>query len=525
VTDGYLGDKYVTVTSATSGTNNEIPADAMYALVDDVSVSGTEAILPVKTITFHHMFALLNWTLMVNPASQIHESIGRTEIGLYPRRTLALLKLGKVAMASDPNAISTADTWLGRGTSVNASTAQKGQFLHYDALGDDTKKETTLTQSLRFIPIPTSTVASTLVMNMLTFKTDIDTVTIYKKEYPIKYKSGSTEKAVVFQPGKQYNVTSKLTKAPFFKAKKILAITTGGPESIYAGAAGASNAFLTSVYNFSLNGVLPVNGGLTIASLPALTAENIGTGSSSEADDIVATLNTNPKPDIVIVGEDCYWDSVNVASKAILDYIDHGGVVIMLYAGGNIPEAVGGVWKATDYKMKFGGTVNGPGARYLMNGPEGDPIMTGTVGGVTYKFKTGSSLAGYYWGDDSEANTYVIEPGHSGDFVVYSSCDGAPIMVRYKKKNLFFVGGSGFLSGTIPSSNNNTSYPFATGSSPKYHANSKFMSGGYSGTGMGSGSGTTENAHIFGNIMAWAIYQAQYYGINTSNGLTGMPAE
>ncbi|MDR0938877.1 MAG: hypothetical protein LBN29_05915 [Mediterranea sp.] len=518
-------------TTGTESTNSEIPVDVMYAVIDNVTVPADgEPTMTPTWATFKHPFAMLNWTLMVNPSATNHEYIARTEIGLYPRRKGVAMNLGFLAKAEDPASVPAQSTWSPSRSDASAVIdlmpvqENTGSFLNYDIYTDPSvagQQLTTLVQSLRFIPASNSDVASTLAVKKLTFETDYDSVTI-RKRYPIKVTNGGAP--LVFQAGKQYNITSKLTKAPFFKPKKVLGISDD--NGIYGiGTGGGSNLFLTSRANFSASGgTVPVNG-LTI------TTFHDDLYSSISNRPALTTLLTTPssRPDIIVMSVYAHWDWVASSpnsyptSTAIKNYLDNGGVVIQ-FVENNAAAASRGLSYVTEGKLTIAETGLSP-VIYPMNGPENDPIMSGEVGGVTYNFKSDengstASLVGKNWGADyiGTTTTFAIDPNYADDFVVYStSSTSQPVMLRYKNTNLFVCGDAGFLTsatGTTDNMGNNYDYPFVFNRTATVDGENTYraVSKTYGGT-------TTriDNAQIFGNIMAWAIYQAEHYGINTGN--------
>ncbi|MDR0938875.1 MAG: hypothetical protein LBN29_05905 [Mediterranea sp.] len=513
--DGYQridGGALVRTPIPTTGAEGSaIPADMLYALIPNI-----DSRAKIASVTLRHAFAELDWTLMVNPNSALEESIGAVDAGFYPRYQDATPNLGKMALIADPGDIAPQTIWSG--SDLAADNTEPGSFFTYTHPAGD-EPEHTYTATVRFIPAHSP---ATLFISKLTFNTNKgEPATLTNDPYPIK--STSTGEPITFQPGMKYTVTSKLTKKDYFLSKRVLAIAQRThPERV--GAAGAAELFLKSAANFSLTGTVPVNG-LTIDA--SVTASSNGNLSRNLA--LRDSLASDTPPDIIIAAA-CGWDSIVSASnftvKPILDYIDNGGVMIIFFENTDLTynSVKAGFAKATDGKLLLGGVLGESGMSYAMNAPANDPILTGKNGNVTYNFNPDpsgtASLAGKYWGESNERAEYFdIAPGAENDFVIYSSHDGHTTMVRYKHKNLLFVGDYGFIDSPDESIDpSTTAHPFAidfTAVDAKGRKTYRPASKNYS-TASGDRH-LVDNSHIFGNIMAWAIYQAEHHGINKRN--------
>jgi hypothetical protein len=111
----------------------------------------------------------------------------------------------------------------------------------------------------------------------------------------------------------------------------------------------------------------------------------------------------------------------------------------------------------------------------------------------------------------------TVNSGFEDDFVLYtkaihqaSSTTEAHTLVRWKKRNVVWCGEGGMLA-SESNSTYNSRFPFwiETNYQPKHNStlynqlSSKPVYG-------------ADNSAIFANIMAWAIYQAEYHGINSA---------
>jgi hypothetical protein len=294
---------------------------------------------------------------------------------------------------------------------------------------------------------------------------------------------------------------------------------------------GASYYYLRSEKNFSLtdDGAFPVAG------------FNITDGSGTAILDYEKTAKFMVNNgDIAILGG-IWWEDKDV-TEIVRNYVDQGGVLIVFHDSETCTSTaltqMAKMFDDVDYtetapqKVTF--TKSGPaaGARFTIRNdlPADDPIVSGWLGGRQYN----PSIANLAWGVHRVAGVRMtIKPEFEDDFVVYSY-DGSypyvgsyPLIVRSKKKNIIWVTTSGFIAnyGNNRSANAGASAaggtgaddicPFAIdeGDKPMVRTGWPNRSATY------AGGNPVYNSFIFRNIMAWAIYQAEFHGIN-SNGLT-----
>ncbi|MDR0891307.1 MAG: hypothetical protein LBN24_01665 [Mediterranea sp.] len=342
------------------------------------------------------------------------------------------------------------------------------------------------------------------------------------KDYAHQGKELAFEFEKAFQANTSYSVTINLTKK--LRAKTVLGVTTDGLDDTfgYAGRTGGSKEFLGSPNNFSPKGVVPVDmQGITIETLPKGRHYS---NDVSDNEDLRAALTRETPPDIVIFAVYAYWHrwdknkpEKNRTSKAILDYVNKGGVVLIFcekdkaYNDGYI-QLVDDELNSIDHNGGGAGTV------YLMDerlvSDSNDPILSGKIGGVQ-RF---GSVAGKYWGEDASIScTFDIKDEYKSDFVQYSvfnkKINGRyyPTMIRYKKKNVIMVGDAGFISCPSSIENSKLICPFRLDS--KSAPTSKLYEGCYFDTAGNTKKTNVDNSSIFANMMAWAIYQAES-GIN-----------
>ena len=203
------------------------------------------------------------------------------------------------------------------------------------------------------------------------------------------------------------------------------------------------------------------------------------------------------KPDIVLVGFDLDVASANRATIAdhMVDYLKAGGVLILplerdymaksffeaLYPGLTAtPSALQGTNR---FQMAF---MNDD----ILNGPFGD-------------------IRGLFWGNDSHG-AIGISGLPEEDLIVYSrDSSGRPTMFKHKYYNLFWCGDGGVFSNY-----NGQADPAGRGGVGTYYTMA-FDSNFIPITRTGWTGGDVENARLFANVMAWAVKQAQFNGINT----------
>lgn len=324
--------------------------------------------------------------------------------------------------------------------------------------------------------------------------------------------------------------TCNVTVTIGFKQKRLMCVGYNryGGNYGYGAQESSSNLFLTSVNNFSLDNPnnytdpepFPVDG-LNIA----YKASGLWIANDGKAHQ---ELTTPPYPDIVIVGDATFQDAT--VAKAMVDYVNKGGVLILMIdannpslTAGNSTAYTGLMYKifedtGIDFDAKAALTVCAPtnGAQSY-TGPDvdematiDDPIVTGELGGKHYN----PSVAGLKFGTDYlDGARLDIKPGHENDFVIYASYNGKPIFVRSKKKNIVWIGDGGFLSNSTANPYTNNGYGVSTSCPYAIDKNCRpqpRVDWGYSLPHI-----SVYNSYIFRNIMAWAIYQAEYHGINS----------
>lgn len=208
-------------------------------------------------------------------------------------------------------------------------------------------------------------------------------------------------------------------------------------------------------------------------------------------------------PDIILVGYFLNFDSATI--QKLQNYIYNGGVLLLfseVYYG-NASTMVNAFMKSLfgDNGITYNGR-NAAGDAYQFAGVN-DEVLVGSFG----------DLRGKRWGEDASA-TLILSGIPSGDIITYTGANAANnsttysgvSMFRHRTLNLFWCGDGGFLSnpsGYVGSYGSTTICPFAMDAS--YNPITRT---GWSG-------GNIENSRFFCNLMAWAIKQAQFNGINT----------
>lgn len=198
------------------------------------------------------------------------------------------------------------------------------------------------------------------------------------------------------------------------------------------------------------------------------------------------------KPDIVMTGYDI--TDANTANY-LVDYIKQGGVLI-LYSENIIMTP--GFFRALYPDRSISVSMQISPTRYQLAPTIDDDITNGPFG----------NLVGKYWANDATSTTFVSGLPRE-DFIIYTENTTGISMARHKTYNLIFIGEGGFNANYDGGTGSNagtgitTAYPFAIDDSFV-----PITRTGYSG-------GEVENSKLTANILAWAVYQAHFHGINT----------
>lgn len=251
----------------------------------------------------------------------------------------------------------------------------------------------------------------------------------------------------------------------------------------------------------------PSNFGTTTASIVKYEGfTHISLGGSPSTAALQTALNN--KPDIVIIG---YAYSPNATEAGYLaNYLNKKGVVIALTDDtGTAQNLFRGIFSDPTISTSYGG---GAGSVYALTNTS-DPILNGPFGDVR----------GKNWGED--ASTTVNVTGLTSGFVPYSYAQ--PINsttartgisgLRNTSLNFIWFGDGGFLSNENANGSqfsSNTIEPFVAPSSGGYFPVQK-SSYGYAGNGFATGGMQVQNSILFANMIAWAINQSEFSGINT----------
>lgn len=251
----------------------------------------------------------------------------------------------------------------------------------------------------------------------------------------------------------------------------------------------------------------PSNFGTTASSIVKYEGFNhISLGNSPLSAALQTALNN--KPDIVVIG---YNYTPNATDAGYLaSYLNKKGVVIAFTDDtGTAQNLFRGIFSDPTISTSYGG---GAGSVYTLTNSD-DPILNGPFGDVR----------GKNWGED--ASTTVNVTGLTSGFIPYSYAQ--PINsttartgisgLRNSSLNFIWFGDGGFLSNENANGNqysSNTIEPFVAPSSGGYFPVQK-SAYGYAGNGYAAGSMQVQNSILFANMIAWAINQAEFNGINT----------
>ncbi|SFZ91088.1 hypothetical protein SAMN05216324_10265 [Chryseobacterium limigenitum] len=251
----------------------------------------------------------------------------------------------------------------------------------------------------------------------------------------------------------------------------------------------------------------PTNFGTTASSIVKYEGFNhISLGNSPSSAALQTALNN--KPDIVIIGYN-YTPNTTDAGY-IASYLNKKGVVIALTDDtGSAQNLLRGIYSDPTISASYGG---GAGSVYALSNND-DPILNGPFGDVR----------GKNWGED--ASTTVNVAGLTSGFVPYSYAQ--PINsatartgisgLRNSSLNFIWFGDGGFLSNENANGSQYPSItiePFVAPGSGGYFPVQKSTYGS-AGNGYAAGSMQVQNSILFANMIAWAIKQAEFSGINT----------
>lgn len=254
-----------------------------------------------------------------------------------------------------------------------------------------------------------------------------------------------------------------------------------------------------------------------------------------------AALEGTTKPDIVIIS--LFYTMTSDDISALSTYLNDGGVVMMFvdFATGISTEFlayknfINAAFDVTNITLAVAPSYGG-GSLFKLDheGIINDKIITGPFG----------NLSGQFWGTDthnvlvaenlsigSAANQATIYSNPKPDNV--NALPTGQVMFKHNSKSLFYIGNSSFLSTLeIQATGGWPEYPFhqiqvpfATVFLPDYpntadpnrNYNNYPMPRryGWEANSVGYTSNSmVYNAPLFANLMAWALYQSEMYGIN-----------
>lgn len=306
--------------------------------------------------------------------------------------------------------------------------------------------------------------------------------------------------------------TCKATVYMCYTPKKILGIGYYNTNYGYYIQNSASLAVMNADINFGSleNSTVKVEKPFSYSYIKGETQGNIDGAGYINASALSTELAKNP--DIVVLG---FFVSFNANTiQQLTEYLNKGGVLVMFteYYTSNAVSAEALFRNIFADSNITGGMKNARSAVYPLSSVN-DEILNGPFG----------DARGKLWGEDA-SQTYVIQGLPAGDIYTYSggsrlNATGANIlpgvtMFRHKTLNLFWVGDGGFNSNLGPYYGN--TYldkgicPFTINSSMQ-----PIPRVDYGESAMGNVNQTVYNSILFGNIMAWAIKQAEFNGINT----------
>lgn len=244
-------------------------------------------------------------------------------------------------------------------------------------------------------------------------------------------------------------------------------------------------------------------------------------------------LTAATKPDITIIS--VYYLMDDNDRTALINYINAGGVVLLMTDGVNVADRIAQQPFFRDFFGDQSITLQdngfGRGTLYAFKDIN-DEILNGPFGDLRPDRITNVPK---YWGEDASATTTLANI--PSDQITYYS-EAAPAnrvgtpngvtMFKHNYKNFFWIGDGGFLSNPTPGAGGTYgpadygAFPFATRAADNYPVSKLYGEG----TANGFTLGTTPvwNSVLFANVMSWAIVNAEFFGINTG-GLPTDPAD
>jgi hypothetical protein len=288
---------------------------------------------------------------------------------------------------------------------------------------------------------------------------------------------------------KQNTCDEKVTVIVGYKRKTMLTVGGYATYGIWTSVKCSPYYYLTSSINYSFDkdAIFPCEGITIDATESASTAK--------------ALTELNKDPDIVYIAHDFIWTPSSDFGKAISEYVNKGGVVIYT----NIDnDASSGIRTITDTLVSQGAESNHGPYTIKKNStiPNDDPIYTGKVPGV----KNPISLEGRILASDEAGdNKLSVKAEGKDQFVVYATYKDDPNdwrFVRYKRKNVVIITDGAFALSLVTATGSGGLFAIQSTTNPRP------AKGGYL-------SQKAENCQIFENIMHWAIYQAEFHGINS----------
>ncbi|MFV0332016.1 MAG: hypothetical protein ACK5KL_19685 [Dysgonomonas sp.] len=315
----------------------------------------------------------------------------------------------------------------------------------------------------------------------------------------------------------------KVTVRPAFTRKKIAAYgsTSGYGYSAYRGAAAG---FLKSNKNFgnaddSTVKMVATNTPIANATdgnwvdYNAFIYKHVSSDiSDSNFEDLMAE-----NPDIIIIGYAASWPSGTDANDALplaLKYLNKGGIIIEFSESTGATRILNTIFGTSGVNRVTNDNVTSNSSLTNINSIETilpslvDPILEGpfqpTIDGEVTTTLGGLRIAG-----DTEERLYGIENVPTSGIISYgygTEYTNAPVCFRTIGQRYLYFGDGGYLTNDDNGSwLSDLTEPFATSTDGTYRPIMRPNANSYT---------NVANSYFFGNVLAWAIEQAQYYGIN-----------
>lgn len=319
-------------------------------------------------------------------------------------------------------------------------------------------------------------------------------------------------KLTIYSNSIQTTATCEVTVRPVIRKKTLVSIGTANSYGYgLSGSLHHAARMLGSQSSFPNT----TNFGAATSTVPSEKHKYVYYEEKNTNSDYLQTIINTEKPDILFIGYPFYPNSSSAPSIAtsLVNYVKAGGVLIALWeqdAGKNVTQEffnqLFGISSVTSNRVQSNNSSSYDNGNVFRIESVDDEITNGPFGDVR----------GLQWGDDG-ANGLRVMGIPEEELIRYSSdvnlttdntsniVDGASTFLRLKNYNVIFIGDGGFTAGQS-NSGGDTSH----GATQVFTISSDGKARPIPNTNYGGGTKfTVYNSIVFGNIMSWAMKQAE----------------